>query len=86
MTNQRSKIRDTGPFLRNEFIPDKRIVRIALEQLSTAEMIPFVRRSNEDHAVAFPEIAISPAILFRVGSIGAWRGIVAHVRFEWGCT
>ena len=40
MTNQRSKTRDTGPFLRNEFIPDKRIVRIALEQLTACRLLP----------------------------------------------
>ena len=41
MTNQRSsKTKDTGPFLRNEFIPDKRIVRIALEQLTACRLIP----------------------------------------------
>jgi Zn-dependent peptidase ImmA (M78 family) len=41
MTNQRSrKNRDTGPFLRNEFIPEKRIVRIALEQLTACRLLP----------------------------------------------
>jgi|GEM_PF-3148412 len=41
MINQRSsKIKDTGPFLRNEFIPDKRIVRIVLEQLTSCRLLP----------------------------------------------
>ncbi len=41
MTNQRnSKTKDNGPFLRNEFIPDKRIVRIALEQLTACRLLP----------------------------------------------
>jgi Zn-dependent peptidase ImmA (M78 family) len=41
MTNQRSsKTKDTGPFLRNKFIPDKRIARIALEQLAACRLLP----------------------------------------------
>ena len=32
--------RNTGPFLRNEFIPDKRIARIAVEQLVACRLLP----------------------------------------------
>ena len=41
MTSQRSsKTKDTGPFLRHEFIPEKRIIRFALEQLTSCRLLP----------------------------------------------
>lgn len=41
MKNQnRSNTNNTGPFLRNEFIPDKRIARVALEQLAACRLLP----------------------------------------------
>ena len=40
MKSRSNKVKDTGPFLRQEFIPEKRICRFALEELTRYRLLP----------------------------------------------
>ena len=40
MKNRINKTKETGPFLRQEFIPEKRIQRFAVEELTRYSLLP----------------------------------------------